>query len=214
MKLIIKMQAEWTKETGDWKTAAELFVQCGEFRKAIDLYGQNKCMEPLLEICRMITKADNAANLQLCAQYFKKNKHHGGAKEAYLKLDDQRNLMLLHIEFEAWQDAFLIGRNNPELLELAKVPYADYLLKQDRYEEALRAYKSAGRYDISIKMTKEMARNCLDERRYRDASLYIWNTSVDCIMQVKDARNPKGDDFAAMQRFHEHSDLAEVYFAY
>jgi len=45
----------------------------------------------------MMDKSDNLENIQLCATFFKKLKHHGGAKEAFLKLNDIRNLMLLHI---------------------------------------------------------------------------------------------------------------------
>lgn len=74
-----------------------------------------------------------------------------------------KNLMSLHVEFEKWQEAFQIGRQNKELLEIAKVPYANYLLLSDRYEDALKAYKSAGRFDISMKMTKDMAKNCIEE---------------------------------------------------
>ena len=36
--------------------------------------------------------------------------------------------MQLNIEFELWEEAFAIGRQNNELLELAKLPYAEYLL--------------------------------------------------------------------------------------
>lgn len=50
----------------------------------------------------MLDKKDNAENIMLCATYFKKLKHHGGAKEAFLKLNDLKNLMILHIEFEKW----------------------------------------------------------------------------------------------------------------
>jgi intraflagellar transport protein 122 len=93
MNKILKEQAEWTKETGDWKTAGDLFVTCGEYRKAIELYGNNKNVEGLVDVCRLIDKSDNADNIQLCAQYFRKLKHHGGAKEAYLKLNDLKSLM-------------------------------------------------------------------------------------------------------------------------
>jgi len=48
-------------------------------------------------------------------------------------------------------------------LKLPKFHFADYLLRSDRYEEALKAYKSAGRFDISMKMTKDMAKNCIEE---------------------------------------------------
>lgn len=44
-----------------------------------------------------------------------------------------KNLMGLHIEMEKWDEAFLLGKQNRELLELAKIPYANYLLKSDKF---------------------------------------------------------------------------------
>jgi intraflagellar transport protein 122 len=54
-------------------------------------------MEGLVDVCRMMDKADNAANLIACSNIFRKNKNHGYAKEAYLKLGDIKSLMSLHI---------------------------------------------------------------------------------------------------------------------
>lgn len=45
--------------------------------------------------------------------------------------------MSLHVEMERWEDAFLLGRQSKELLEIAKLPYANFLLKNDRYEEVI-----------------------------------------------------------------------------
>jgi len=45
-----------------------------------------------------------------CANYFKTNNHHGYAKEAYLKLNDNKNLMNLHIELEKWEEAFILAK--------------------------------------------------------------------------------------------------------
>jgi len=63
-------------------------------------------LDGLLNVCRMLDKQENSDNIVLCANYFKKLKHHGGAKEAYLKLNDLKNLMILHVEFQKWQEAF------------------------------------------------------------------------------------------------------------
>lgn len=65
-----------------------------------------------------------------------------------------KSLMALHVEFLKWDEAFLLGKQNKQLLEIAKLPYAEWLLKQDRYEEALKAFKSVGRYDLTTKMLK------------------------------------------------------------
>lgn len=37
MAKLLKDQAEWTKETGDLKAAAELFIASKEYKKAIEL---------------------------------------------------------------------------------------------------------------------------------------------------------------------------------
>ena len=47
-------------------------------------------------------------------------------------MGDMKSLMLLHIEMEKWEEAFLLGKQNRELLELAKLPYANFLLKNDK----------------------------------------------------------------------------------
>ena len=39
MNMLLREEAEWTKEAGDWKAAADLFVSCAEYKKAIELFG-------------------------------------------------------------------------------------------------------------------------------------------------------------------------------
>ena len=108
----------------------------------------------------------------------------------------------MHVDFSRWEEAFAIGRQNPELLELAKLPYAEYLLKNDRYEEALRAYKSACRFDLTTKMMKEISNNCVNERRFEDASHYFWELAIDALSQAK------------IRQYEEFSDNSEIYYAY
>jgi len=73
-------------------------------------------MEGLIEVCRIIDKEGNEPILINCADLFKKSKEHGYAKEIYLKLGDLKNLMGLHVEMEKWEEAFLLGKQNRELL--------------------------------------------------------------------------------------------------
>jgi intraflagellar transport protein 122 len=112
MSSIMNAQAEWALQNNDWKTAASLFISSRNYKKAIDIYGKENYMDGLIEVCRMIDKADNEANLIACANMFRKNKNHGYAKETYLKLGDVKSLMSLHIEMERWEDVFLLGRQN------------------------------------------------------------------------------------------------------
>lgn len=73
-------QADWALQNNDWKTAAQLFIASRNYRKAIDIYGKENYMEGLIEVCRMIDKADNEQSLIQCANVFRKNKNHGFAK--------------------------------------------------------------------------------------------------------------------------------------
>lgn len=148
------------------------------YKKAIEIYGKEGHMDGLVEVCRILDKADNEANLIQCANLFRKYKNHAFAKEAYLKLGDVKSLMSLHIEMERWDDVFLLGRQNKELLEMAKLPYANFLMKNDRYEDALKVYKNLGRNDLTQKMLITLGNNSVSERRFLDAARHYWTMAL------------------------------------
>ena len=103
--------------------------------KAIDLYGSKEELDHLIEICRMLDKTTNYENIQQCALYFRKFGNHSYAKESYLKLGDLNSLLALHMEFNKWEEAFLIAKQRPEFMEIIKLPYAEYLCKNDRFSK-------------------------------------------------------------------------------
>jgi intraflagellar transport protein 122 len=55
-----------------------------------------------------------------------------------------------------------LGKQNKELLEMAKLPYANFLLKHDRYEEALRAFKKINRPDLTLKIINSFSKNSVN----------------------------------------------------
>ena len=55
-------------------------------------------------------------------------------------------------------------------MDILKVPYAENLCKNDRYEEALKVYKSINRPDLSQNMLKIMTDNSAKESRFKDAA--------------------------------------------
>ena len=133
-------------------------------------------------------KEQNTSELQLCAFHFRKNRHHAFAKEAYLKLGDNKSLMAMHIEMEKWEDALLLGKQNQALLEMVKLPYAEYLCRNDNFEEALRAFKSLGRYDLTMKLLNTLSKNAVVENKFEEASLYFHVLSLESLKLVKNAR--------------------------
>lgn len=212
---LLKKQAQWTYETtGDWKAAANLYLNCKEYKKAIEIYGQRNDIDSLIEICRMLDKAENQENIQLCAHYFRKNGNHGYAMEAYLKLGDLKNLMAVHIEFCQWDKAFMLANQNPLFKPLIKLPYAEWLCKNDRFEEALKVYKSMGRPDLSTKILKQLSENATIESKFRDAAYFFWVLATDNLNCVKNYKNPNPEDKVFLQKFHENSDIADIYHAY
>lgn len=43
----------------------------------------------------------------------------------------------MNVEMEKFEEALLLGKQDPSLLEIVKLPYAHWLAKNDRYPEAL-----------------------------------------------------------------------------
>ena len=47
---LMKRQAEWSKATADWRSAAQMYADAGEYVKAIELLCENHGVEPLMDI--------------------------------------------------------------------------------------------------------------------------------------------------------------------
>lgn len=60
--------------------------------------------------------------------------------------------MELHILLEKWEEAFILAKQNESYMEMLRLPYAEYLCKIDRFEDALKVYKKMNRPDISHKI--------------------------------------------------------------
>lgn len=212
---ILERQARSLEETGDYAAAAGIYLECRKYRKAIELYGQLGSLDQLIDICRSLDKSDNLESIQLCAHYFMKKKHHQYAKEAYLKLGDLRALMVMHIELNRWDEAFMLAKQNPEFKKMIHAPYAEYLEKNDRFEEAQREYKLAGRPDLSMRIVEKLSINAIGEFRFKEAGTYYWLLALENLQQVKNAKNlVELADNKAMAKYHEYSLLADLYYAY
>ncbi len=155
-------QAEWSRANGNWKIAGQLYMTSKNYKKAIDIYTKENYFEGLIEVCRILERDGNEQILISCAQLFKKNKEHSYAKEIYLKMGDMKSLMLLHIELEKWEEGFLLGKQHPELLELAKLPYANYLLRTDKIEDALRGLRKMNKPDMTSHLISSLLKNAVN----------------------------------------------------
>jgi intraflagellar transport protein 122 len=164
--VILVKQAEFERDSGNWKEAASLFSQANKHREAIELYAGQGNLDQIMELCKALDKTKKTPEIELCAKYFRRAGHHTFAKQAYLRLGDMKALMNLHVECQKWDEAFLLAKHNPDMEGLIYLPYADWLSAQDRFEEAQDAYKKAKRPDLSLKIIEFLANNAIVEKRF------------------------------------------------
>ena len=122
--------------------------------------------------------------------------------------------MSLHIELEKWEEAFTLADKNPKLASMVAIPYAQFLTKNDRFEEAIEAYKRANRPDLAQSILIQLSKNSATERRFKDCGHFYWLLAVESLKQVKNARKPNEDDRECLKKFIDYQILAEVYVAF
>lgn len=217
---LMREQAKWAEEIGDYREAATLYLACGEHLKAATLTGERGWLKELMEVARSVEKTDTEV-LSKCAQYCRQHGSHKFAKEIYIKMDDVQSLMELHIELHHWEEAFLLAKSHEgKFSSDVFLPYAEWLAINDRFEEAQEAYKQAGRPDLSRKILQQLTHNAVVEQRYQDAGYYYWLLAQENLKMVSELPEGAGEealsevDHQYRQRFHEYSFKAEMYYAY
>lgn len=78
--VIMQKQADYMRDTGQWKEAAELYQQAGRYKEAIEIYGKRGVLDSVMEVCKNLDKAKNKTEIELCAKYFRQAGHHTFAK--------------------------------------------------------------------------------------------------------------------------------------
>jgi intraflagellar transport protein 122 len=167
---ILIKQAEFERDSGNWKEAAALYQQANKFKEAIDIFGKRQNLDMIMDICRNLDKTKNTAEIQLCAKHFRLAGHHTFAKQAYLRLGDLKALMGLHVELHKWDEAMMLSKQNPLMEAMIWLPYADWLSANDKFDEAQEAYKKAGRPDLSLRIIEFLTYNAVVEKRFQDAA--------------------------------------------
>ncbi|EGR29567.1 intraflagellar transport protein, putative [Ichthyophthirius multifiliis] len=131
------------------------------------------------------------------------------------RLREKKLKYVWHIlKLEKWEEALVLAKSNPELLELVKLPYANWLSRQDRFEEALKAYRKIGQSEYSTKMLQKLSQNAVYEKRFTDATLYFWMISTEYLNLVKNGKQPSLEDQQNIKLFQQYREYAQIYFAY
>jgi len=215
--LILK-QAASSEEDGDLRAAGEMYMTANQPRKAAEIFIKIGALDSLIEVIRQMPPTETQL-LQLAVKCFRSNQHYAFAKETILKLGDVGQLISLHMESHRWEEAFQLSQQHPEYAPKIYLPWAEWLAFNDKFDEALDAYKKAKRPDLSLQMIETLTHNAVVERRYKDAAGYLWRLALE-VMAVAGATDGLGpQEVEARQRravetFWELRRRADVYYAY
>jgi len=197
-------QAKWLQEVNDWKGASELFLSMGQHLQAakiiVDASGPG-WQAALVEVVRS-SPPESVEVITFCGEAFVKADEDDLGREAYEKVGDISKLMALYAKRQMWTEASKLADQHEGMFDVTIfLPYAEWLVSQDRYDDAMEAYKKAGRRDLSRKVLEELTFNAVSESRFKDASYYFWMLS----------KEPDSDNASYQAECERKADL---YFAY
>mmetsp|Transcript_15563 Transcript_15563/g.27636 ORF Transcript_15563/g.27636 Transcript_15563/m.27636 type:complete len:1297 (+) Transcript_15563:197-4087(+) len=214
--LILK-QAASSEEDGDLRAAGEMYLTAGQHRKAVEIFVKISALDSLIEVVRQLPNSETQL-LGLAVKAFRKEQHYAFAKEAIVKLGDVGQLIALHMESHRWDEAFQLSNQYPEYAAQIYLPWAEWLAFNDRFDDALEAYKKARRPDLSLQMIEKLTHNAVIERRFKDAANYFWRLSLELVSQPTpeelspDQAARRGQRLA--DTFWELRRRADIYYAY
>ena len=178
-KELLRRQAEWSEETGDWARAAAMLVKAGDTHTAVKRLGDHKPPDWARLVAGIASDLPShegsRATLLLAAKYLGDAREDAKAKAVLAKAGAVRELMGLLMSRQQWPEAVALAEDpaNAGKFDASMfVPYAEWLALHDRFDAALAAYRRAGRPDQSFKMMEQLTFNAVVEGRFKDAAFY------------------------------------------
>ncbi|TMW65200.1 hypothetical protein Poli38472_009367 [Pythium oligandrum] len=218
IKQLVQDQAKWAEEVQDWRAAAEMYMASGNLLKAIEIMGARGWYSDLLEVTQKVD-ANETKLLSACAQYFLQGEKFKHARDVYIKIGDFDALLKMHIRLEEWEEAVRLAQKHKDRVQKPEDvygPYADWLITQDRFDDALEAFVRAKRPDQCTKLILQLIENAVSEHRFRDASYYHWRL---CDQQLSSIAAASPDEVTEVEQAtiasaFESELLSELYYAY
>ena len=163
---------------------------------------------------RRLNKKQHEETLKICAEYFKTKRNHQAGKEAYLKIGDKDELMKFHVALEKWDEANLLGRSDPDLRTYLLLPYAEYLAKNNQFEEAQKYYNEAGRADLALKIMERLSAMSMLQNKFDQAGYFYWVLAKENVKEIKSFVDPNEIQAQKIEKFKTFIKNASIYKAY
>lgn len=213
LKEIIGQQARWAEDSENFIEAASLYETCGDYAKAIAMLGRAGDMDRLIKVCRALPKSE-VELIATSARFFKESNATSYAIEAYEKIGDNRSLIQAYVEQGDWKRAFNIIEKSPQFARDVYVPWANWLADNDKFEEALEAFRAAKWPREAIRMMETLASNNVTCRRFSTAAFYFLHLAAE-YGQFEDGEKPSTAMYASrIKMSHDRVRRADIYYAY
>ena len=211
---LLKMQAESENLKGNWKAAVDLLMSSNNETRALEILIKQDQEEQVLQTMRRLNKANNSDSLRDAVKYFVSKKNHSAGKEALLKLGDQEELMRFHIELDKWEEAQMLAKSDESLKQIMLIPYADWLSKKNRFDEASEYYKQAGRVDLAMQILRKLSEVSVVQERYREAGQFHWILAKENLKSVNSYRGQTAEDKEKLAVFDSCLQKSLIFHAY
>lgn len=127
-------------------------------------------------------------------------------------------MVKLHVQLEEWEEAIrLCKQHQGEYATTVYLPYAEWLCTRDLFDDALEAFRDAGRPDHSIKLLEQLTHNAVIEHRFNDASYYHYVLSDENIKLLEIDREAIGftlTESSILYKMRQHARRSDLYYAY
>ena len=204
--------------------AAELYVTMGQHMQAAKIIsesGEVGWQIAMIEVVRTCP-IEEKDTLSYCGEVFNKENEDSFTKETYIKMGNISLLMNLYGRRQMWPEAAKLADENVGKFDVSVfLPYAEFLVSQDLYEDAMVAYRKAGRSDLAKKVLQELTYNAVSESRFKDAAYHFWLLSKEgedpvpiSGIEGSDLPTTNKGAMSVAQQLASFSMKADMYYAY
>uniref|UniRef100_A0A5S6QUQ4 Intraflagellar transport protein 122 homolog n=2 Tax=Trichuris muris TaxID=70415 RepID=A0A5S6QUQ4_TRIMR len=204
--------AQLAYHSSDFEGSCHFYIAAEEYGKAIELMASQHWTDKLINLARQLPE-EKTDLLRKIAEALRHDKEYESAADVYRKLNDIREFIAMNVLSGQWEQAFHVVTQYPEFENELCLKYADWLIENDRFEEASKAYRKAGSQSQAVFVLEQLADNAVDENRFDDAAYLFWLLSMQYIggaMDDNDAENYG----SFIKNFYDNQEKARIYYAY
>ena len=178
--------AKTLEARSEWRAAAQQYCAAEDFNKAVSIFNEQQDPEGIIQIARTLDADRHSVLLHKCAKMLIKFEAYQYAQELYVKVNNIKALVGLHVQIEQWDEAFLLLKKHPGQYEQdVYMPFAEFLCRNDMFEDAQEAYRKAGLPNQALKILQQLTRNAVVERRLQDAAYFSWLLAAENLKMVR-----------------------------